>query len=230
MDLTAPSCDEIEELARETVAKLPHAFRARAQAVAIRVTEFADDDTLDEMEMEPFELTGLYDGVPLTEKSTFDQPNGPDTVWLFRRPILDEWAERGNVTIARAGGACDDPRIRAPFRLVRRRHRRHRRLVELTLSARARSSGQTSTTPWATAQGVPATILIAASRSSASISAKPATRRPEVRYAPLVTTVPVPSGFRTCTGSPAIPTLAPAPTSAASCACAASRMCCGVRS
>lgn len=99
MDSNAPSCDEIEELARQTVAKLPRAFRGRAQEVAIRVVEFADDDTLDDMDMEPFELTGLYDGVPLTEKSTFDQPNGPDTVWLFRRPILDEWAERGNVTI-----------------------------------------------------------------------------------------------------------------------------------
>ena len=49
--------------------------------------------------MEPFELTGLYDGTPLTQKSSFDQPEGPDTVWLFRRPILDEWAERGNVTL-----------------------------------------------------------------------------------------------------------------------------------
>ncbi|GGL52875.1 metallopeptidase family protein [Wenxinia marina] len=100
MDHTAPSCDEIETLAHEVVAKLPHAFRGRAQQVAIRVAEFADDDTLAEMEMEPFDLTGLYEGVPLTEKSSFDQPMGPDTVWLFRRPILDEWAERGNVTIA----------------------------------------------------------------------------------------------------------------------------------
>ena len=65
-----------------------------------RATVVADDGTLDEMEMEPFELTGLYEGIPLTEKSSWDVPQGPDTVWLFRRPILDEWAERGNVTIA----------------------------------------------------------------------------------------------------------------------------------
>lgn len=100
MDQIAPTCDEMEELARHTVANLPHAFREAAARVAIRVTDFADDDTLQEMEMEPFEISGLYEGIPMTEKSNFDQPMGPDTVWLFRRPILDEWAERGDVTIA----------------------------------------------------------------------------------------------------------------------------------
>lgn len=100
MDNIAPTLEEIEELARETVANLPMAFRAAAQAVVLIVADFADDDVLVEMEMDPFDLTGLYDGVPLTEKSNWDVPQGPDTVWLFRRPILDEWAERGNVTIA----------------------------------------------------------------------------------------------------------------------------------
>ena len=47
----------------------------------------------------PFDLTGLYDGIPLTEKSVSDQVTRPDVIWLFRRPILDEWAERGNVSI-----------------------------------------------------------------------------------------------------------------------------------
>ncbi len=48
---------------------------------------------------DPFELTGLYDGIPLTEKSVTDPGTQPDTIWLFRRPILDEWAERGNETL-----------------------------------------------------------------------------------------------------------------------------------
>ena len=48
---------------------------------------------------DPFELTGLYECIPLTEKSVMDQPMGPDTIWLFRRPILDEWADRGNVSL-----------------------------------------------------------------------------------------------------------------------------------
>lgn len=100
MDYTAPSADEIEQLARETLEKLPHAFRKAAAEVAIQVSDFADDDTLAELDAAPFDLTGIYQGVPLTEKSTFDQPIGPDMIWLFRRPILDEWAERGDVTVA----------------------------------------------------------------------------------------------------------------------------------
>ncbi len=96
----APSLDEIEQIARQVVEDLPDRFRGPARAVALRVADFAPDEMLDEMEMEPFELTGLYDGIPLTQKSTWDMPQGPDVVWLFRRPILDEWAERGDVTIA----------------------------------------------------------------------------------------------------------------------------------
>ena len=71
-----------------------------ARQVLLRVEDFAPDDLLDEMDIEsPFELTGLYDGIPLTEKSVMDQPSAPDVIWLFRRAILDEWAERGNVTL-----------------------------------------------------------------------------------------------------------------------------------
>ena len=98
--LTAPDLDQIEALARVAVAALPEPHRDRAQAVALRVEDFADDDLLDEMEIDdPFGLTGLYDGIPLTEKSVMDQPAAPDVIWLFRRAILDEWAERGTVTL-----------------------------------------------------------------------------------------------------------------------------------
>ncbi|SMY08802.1 metallopeptidase family protein [Flavimaricola marinus] len=99
MDITAPSADQIEQIARHTVANLPEPFREAAAQVAIIVTDFADDAVLDDMDCGPFEITGLYDGIPLTQKSVFDQPSGPDTVWLYRRPILDEWADRGNVTL-----------------------------------------------------------------------------------------------------------------------------------
>ncbi|MCZ4262271.1 metallopeptidase family protein [Limimaricola sp. G21655-S1] len=96
----APSLDEIETIARHVIATLPEPFRRAAAEVALRVVDFAPDDILEQMEMEPFELTGLYDGTPMTEKSNWDVPQGPDVVWLFRRPILDEWAERGDVTVA----------------------------------------------------------------------------------------------------------------------------------
>jgi len=97
MDQTAPSCDDIEEIARETVAALPEAFRGAAAAVAIVVQDFPSDEMLAELQAEAFDITGLYDGIPMTQKSFADQPEGPDTVWLFRRPILDEWAARGDV-------------------------------------------------------------------------------------------------------------------------------------
>jgi predicted Zn-dependent protease with MMP-like domain len=98
MDHTAPTCDDIEEIARATVASLPEAFRAGAADVALRVTDFPPEDILRDMEeSDPFALTGLYDGVPLTMKSVMDVPTAPDTVWLFRRPLLDEWADRGDV-------------------------------------------------------------------------------------------------------------------------------------
>lgn len=95
----APTLDEIETIARHVIATLPEPFRRAAAEVALRVVDFAPDDILEQMEMEPFELTGLYDGIPLTEKSVMDVVDRPDTIWLFRRPILDEWAERGNVTL-----------------------------------------------------------------------------------------------------------------------------------
>ena len=87
-------------MAERARAALPEPFRAAAAGVALRVEEFASDDILDEMEIDdPFDLTGLYDGIPMTQKSAFDQPQQPDTIWLFRRPILEEWAERGNVAL-----------------------------------------------------------------------------------------------------------------------------------
>ena len=97
---TAPELETIEQMAQATVAELPEQFAAAARGVMIRVEEFAPEDLLDDMNVEdPFELTGLYDGIPLTEKSVMDVVDRPDTIWLFRRPILDEWAERGDVTL-----------------------------------------------------------------------------------------------------------------------------------
>lgn len=96
----APDLAQIEALAYETVAALPPAFCVMAGQVAITVMDFAPEDLLGEIGIEdPFELTGLYTGIPMTEKSSMDQATAPDTVWLFRRPILDEWVMRGDVTL-----------------------------------------------------------------------------------------------------------------------------------
>ncbi|WP_114965183.1 metallopeptidase family protein [Alkalilacustris brevis] len=96
----APSLEDFETLAAAAIAALPEEFRAAAAGIALRIEDFAPDDILREMEIDdPFELTGLYDGIPLTQKSVFDQPDRPDAIWLFRRPILDEWAGRGDVAL-----------------------------------------------------------------------------------------------------------------------------------
>ncbi len=97
---TAPDLAAFEEMAQSTLDHLPAPYQAAARGLAIRIEDFPPDWLLAEMEMtDPYELTGLYDGIPLTEKSVMDQPMGPDTVWLFRRAILDEWADRGNVAL-----------------------------------------------------------------------------------------------------------------------------------
>ena len=94
---TAPTAEDIAALAEAALQALPEPYRDAARQVSVLVDDFAPDSVLDEMQIEdPFELTGLYDGIPLTEKSVFDQPLGPDTIWLFRRPILDEWARRAD--------------------------------------------------------------------------------------------------------------------------------------
>ncbi len=96
----APDLDAVETLARAALAALPPAFAGPARAVQLRVAEFAPDDILDDMGIEDaFDLTGLYDGIPMTEKSVSDPGDRPDVIWLFRRPILDEWAGRGDVTL-----------------------------------------------------------------------------------------------------------------------------------
>lgn len=100
-DMTAPDAADLEEMARSVVEALPENFRGRAKEVALRVEEFASDEMLESLGMDdPLELTGLYDGIPLTERSVADQPERPDAIWLFRRAIIEEWVERGNVTLS----------------------------------------------------------------------------------------------------------------------------------
>ena len=95
-----PSATDIEILARSAISGLPDPFRQAAVAVTLRVAEWPDQDMLAELDMDNgFELTGLYVGIPLTEKSVLDQELAPDIIWLFRRPIIDEWAERGHIEL-----------------------------------------------------------------------------------------------------------------------------------
>jgi predicted Zn-dependent protease with MMP-like domain len=90
---SAPSLADFEMLAHDAWNKLPGDFRALAGDVVIRVDDFAAEDVLDDMDIEDaFELTGLYQGVSLDKQSVSDVQREPGMVFLYRRPILDEWA------------------------------------------------------------------------------------------------------------------------------------------
>lgn len=97
----APDLDAIAQLVSKAISGLPAAYKVMATAVAVNIMEFAPEDLLAEIGvMDPFEFTGLYTGIPLPEKSEDDPTSATDTIWIFRRPILDEWAMRGDVSIA----------------------------------------------------------------------------------------------------------------------------------
>jgi predicted Zn-dependent protease with MMP-like domain len=96
----APSLDDLAAMAEEAFARLPDGFRQMTGDVIFRVDDFPPDDVLDELGIEdPFGLTGLYQGVDLSRRSVFDPSPQPSMIFLYRRPILDEWAERGEVTL-----------------------------------------------------------------------------------------------------------------------------------
>lgn len=92
----APTLAEFEALAADAWEKLPAEFREIAGDLLIRVEDFATDEILDSLGIEdPFELTGLYQGVSLTKQSVMESAREPDMVFLYRRAILDEWSENG---------------------------------------------------------------------------------------------------------------------------------------
>ena len=95
---TAPSLDDFARLARAAFDDLPDPFRTLAGDVVIRVDDFADEETLASMGIEdPFELTGLYFGVDIGRRDELGPAPEPARIFLYRRPILDEWCERGDV-------------------------------------------------------------------------------------------------------------------------------------
>lgn len=93
----APSIDDIARIGRAALEDLPAPFRDLVRDVPIRVQDFADDETLRMMEMEsPFELMGLYHGIPIGQRDGFTHPpEQPDMIFLYRRALLDYWCESG---------------------------------------------------------------------------------------------------------------------------------------
>jgi len=88
----APTADDIERIARAALTRMPAEFAVHLGDIVLIVDDFADEETLEALGIEdPFALTGVYEGLPLTERSIDHSGTMPDRIRLFRAPILDEW-------------------------------------------------------------------------------------------------------------------------------------------
>jgi predicted Zn-dependent protease with MMP-like domain len=92
----APDAAAIERLAEGAIARLPEGFRRHLADVVLRIEEFASDEVLDALGAEDaFEISGLYSGRSMREASNWVSGELPPMIHLYRRPLLDEWAETG---------------------------------------------------------------------------------------------------------------------------------------
>lgn len=90
----SPSLDEVESLARDAFAHLPDKFRALCADLIIQIEDFPDDQVMDDMGLEsPFELLGLFEGTGIGERFSMETGDQTNRISLYRRPILDYWAE-----------------------------------------------------------------------------------------------------------------------------------------
>ena len=93
-DLKAPSLADMEVMAHEMFERLPEHFRTMCEGVIIRVDDFPTEEVLDQLDAESeFDLLGLFQGTGVPFRSNDELPRLPNMIWLYRRPILDYWAE-----------------------------------------------------------------------------------------------------------------------------------------
>lgn len=91
-----PSAEEIEAIALDAMHRLPEPFAGHLADVVLQVDEYADDGLLEELGIEhPLDLTGVYEGIPIGQRSVETSGTLPDRIRLFRQAILAEWAEEG---------------------------------------------------------------------------------------------------------------------------------------
>jgi predicted Zn-dependent protease with MMP-like domain len=101
MSQLPPSAADIEALAQQALATIAEELRRHVGDVVIRVEEFPDEETEEEMDLEtPFDLLGLYRGVALPHQSVMAPRKDVDMIFLYRRPLLDYWCETGEDLVA----------------------------------------------------------------------------------------------------------------------------------
>lgn len=92
--LKAPSLADFEALAQEAFRRLPQKFRALCGDLVIHVDDFPSEDVIREMRLQSdFDILGLFQGIGLPFQSNMESGRMPNMIWLYRRPILDYWAE-----------------------------------------------------------------------------------------------------------------------------------------
>src|SRR3546814_16022136 len=91
-DILAPTADHLAALAEDALSSVPDELLKPIAGLAILVEEFPDDETCEAMDLEtPFDLLGLYQGVPLNHRPTGETPADLDRVFLSRRPPPPSW-------------------------------------------------------------------------------------------------------------------------------------------
>ncbi|NWG23549.1 MAG: metallopeptidase family protein [Pseudorhodoplanes sp.] len=90
----APSLADMEVMALAAYERLPKRFRALCEGVIIQIDDFPSDDVVTHMQLESeFDILGLFQGVGLPFQSESAPQAMPNMIWLYRRPILDYWAD-----------------------------------------------------------------------------------------------------------------------------------------
>ena len=96
-----PSLDDLAQLAEAAFQSLPEDIRQQVGEIVFRVDDFPAPEILAEMGIaDPFELTGLYHGAPIGQQSILDPLPEPSRIFLYRRPLLDEWVDRGDIPLS----------------------------------------------------------------------------------------------------------------------------------
>jgi predicted Zn-dependent protease with MMP-like domain len=98
---SAPTSDEIAAIGEAVLRELPQPFRGLVGSVPVRVQDFPDETTLRDLELDdPFDLLGLYHGVPIGEQTSREVAHDVDMIFLYRRPLLDFWCAEGDLSLA----------------------------------------------------------------------------------------------------------------------------------